>query len=282
MTRGFFKTAAHYLRAVNAENIKSWRIDLSYRTDFVRQMIQPFFYVLPYVLYGMAVAGGRTSETLRSLTGTGDVVTFIVLGYIFMGFLNTAIYAMGMSIRREQWYGTLETIFAAPVPRGVYVAGMALHSTVHQGLIISVQMVLISLIIGLTMNAWGLIPSLGIIGLMLIALYGIGILVSGLTLILKQGWIVAEILHGLISVLTPIAYPLAVMPLVMQKMSVALPTTYGISCLRHFTVGEVMPWSVSECITRLAVMSVAWVVFGLFVFLLVDRKVRRSGAVATY
>lgn len=197
----------HYLRTINAENIKEWKIELTYRVDFIRGLFEPLFYVLPAILYGMAIVGGRYSENLEKLTGTGNLITYTVIGYVFMGFLETAVWGMGFALRKEQWYGTIEQVFAAPVPRWVYVMGMALHSTMHQGLIIIMQSVVIYFIFGLVLDMGGILPSLLIIGIMMISLYGLGILLSSLVLIFKEGWIISEILYSFMIIVTPIAYP---------------------------------------------------------------------------
>ncbi len=272
----------HYLEAIWAENIKEWKIELSYRFDFVRGLVEPFVYVLPYLLFGIAVVGGRKSESLLKLTGTEDVITYVVIGYLFMGFLNTALWGMGFALRKEQFYGTLESVFVAPVPRWVYVGGMALHSTMHQGIIIVVQMVLLQLIFHLFIDASGLLPAMGVVALMLIALYGIGMMVASLALIFKAGWIIAEALHAVISVVTPIAYPLAVLPIFLQKTAHFLPTTYGILTIRHFLIGEDMGFSVATSLLRLSLLCVGWAAFGLFVFSVVDRKTRREGTLGHY
>jgi ABC-2 type transport system permease protein len=272
----------HYLRAIWAENVKTWKIELTYRVDFIRSMIEPLIFVLPYILYGIAIIGGRNSESLARLTGTGDMVTFTVIGYLFMGFLNTAVWGMGFALRKEQWYGTLESIFVAPVPRWVYVMGMAFHSTFHQGIIIIFQMAIIYAIFGLTLHMAGILPSLVIIGIMLVALYGLGVMVSALTLIFKEGWIISEILASTISIVTPIAYPLAVLPSLLQKIALFFPTTYGIMGIRHFLMGEILSFTMWDAFWRLLFLGVLWTGFGLFVFNVVDRRVRREGTLSEY
>ena len=272
----------HYLRAINAENIKEWKIELTYRVDFIRGLFEPLFYVLPAILYGMAIVGGRYSENLEKLTGTGNLITYTVIGYVFMGFLETAVWGMGFALRKEQWYGTIEQVFAAPVPRWVYVMGMALHSTMHQGLIIIMQSVVIYFIFGLVLDIGGILPSLLIIGIMMISLYGLGILLSSLVLIFKEGWIISEILYSFMIIVTPIAYPLAVLPSILQKISMYMPTTYGISTIRHFLIGESLGFSVFDAVLRLLVIGVLWVIFGLFIFNIVDRRVRNKGELGTY
>ncbi len=276
------KILGHYLRAIWAENIKEWKIELSYKMDFLRQLVQPFIYVLPYLFFGIALVGGRESSNLFKLIGTKDVVTYVILGYTFMGFLNTALWGMGFSLRKEQFYGTLESIFVAPVPRWVYVGGMALHSTMHQGLIILVQVVLLNFIFKLVFNIGGLVPSMVIIALMLVALYGIGMMMAALALIFKEGWLISEALGTIIAVVTPVAYPLMVLPVFLQKFSYFFPTTYGILAVRHFLIGEKMGFSVPTAIFRMLGLCVIWVAVGLLVFATVDKKTRREGTLAHY
>ncbi len=271
-----------YMRAMNAENVKEWRIELTYRVDFIRGMLEPLIFVFPYVLFAIALMGGRTSSVLEGLTGVSDGVTYTIIGYIFMGFLNTAVWGMGFALRKEQWYGTLESIFVMPVPRWVYVMGMALHSTVHQGIILFFQIAVVYLLFGVILNVQGILPVLVFIALMLVSLMGLGLMVSGLALIFKEGWIVSEVLYSLITIVTPIAYPLAVLPPLLQKLSVMMPTTYAITGIRHFLIAETMEFTVWDAYSRLIIIGVCWVVTGLLMFHIVDRKVRREGTLGEY
>ncbi len=276
------KTLVHYLRAINAENMKEWRIEWKYKPDFFRQFFEPFVYLLPYFLYGVALLGGRFSEHLRSITGIGDMIAYTFVGYLIMGFLNTACWAMGASLRKEQWYGTLDTIFVAPVPRWVYVAGMAAHSTCHQGLIMFIQAIVITSVFAIVFKTTGIFFALIIVALMLLALYGLGVLVAGLTIGLKQWWVISEALSTLIVVVTPIAYPLAVLPLVIRKISLFLPTTYGVMGVRHLLLGEHLDIGMGTIFLRLAVILIVWCVFGFGIFMFMDRYGRKKGILSLY
>lgn len=272
----------HYLRAINAENIKEWKIELTYKPDFIRQFFEPFVYLFPYFLYGFALLGGRYSEHLKNITGISDMIAYTFIGYLFIGFLNTACWAMGFSLRKEQWFGTLETIFVAPVPRWVYVAGMALHSTCHQGLIMLIQAIAITTFFAIALQTSGIFLALFVVLLMLLGLYGLGIIVAGLTIALKQWWVVSEALSTLIVVVTPIAYPLAVLPFVLRKVAMFLPTTYGIIGVRHFLLGENLAVSLPSIFLRLSIILVVWLTFGMFVFLFMDRYGRKRGSLSVY
>jgi ABC-2 type transport system permease protein len=267
---------------MNAENIKEWKIELTYRVDFIRGMLEPLIFVFPYVLFAIALMGGRTSSVLEGLTGVSDGITYTIIGYIFMGFLNTAIWGMGFALRKEQWYGTLESVFVMPVPRWVYVMGMGLHSTLHQGIILSFQILVVYILFGLILDIQGILPILVLVALMLISLVGLGLMVSGLALIFKEGWIVSEVLYSLITIVTPIAYPLAVLPPLLQRISRVMPTTYAITGIRHFLVAENMEFTLMTAYTRLIIIGVCWVVTGLIMFHIVDGRVRREGTLAEY
>ena len=123
---GPLRLLRHYANAVWAENIKEWKLELTYPIDFLRGLIDPVVYLLPYVFYGIALVGGRSSANLQKLVGTSDIVSFITIGYVFVGFMNMALWAMGFSLRKEQMYGTLESVFAAPVPRWIFTMGMSM------------------------------------------------------------------------------------------------------------------------------------------------------------
>jgi len=270
------------LRAIWENNVKEWKIELAYPIAFIRQCFSPLVFLLPYLIYGLVLVGGRQSEHLLQLVGTGDVVTFIFTGYIIMGFIGTAVWAMGFSIRKEQWYGTLESVFVTPASRLSLVFGMALHSTGHQAIGTLLQVGVIYAVFGLALKITGILPALVIFALMMFALYGFGILISALGLILKEGWIVAEGLHSILTILSPVAYPLIVLPSIAQQASNVFPTAPALVGMRTFLIDGYRPETVGNVFLHLLVLNIAWILFGLFIFRLADAYVRKRGSLEKY
>ena len=250
--------------------------------SFVRQLVSPVVFMLPYLLYGLALIGGRYSENLAALVGTGDAVAFIFTGYIMMGFIGTAVWAMGFSMRREQWFGTLEAIYVTPASRLGQVLGMALHSTVHQGIGTLMQALFIYVTFGLALNMEGILPALGIFALMLIALYGFGIVISALSLILKEGWIVSDSFYSIMTILSPVAYPLTVLPTIAQQASAVFPTAPALIGMRTFLITDYVPEVVGNVFLHLLTLGVVWILFGVFVFHITDKYVRKRGMLKKY
>ncbi|MCX7837605.1 MAG: hypothetical protein N2323_06660, partial [candidate division WOR-3 bacterium] len=118
--------------------------------------------------------------------------------------------------------------------------------------------------------------------LMILSLYGFGMMIAGLTLILKQGWLVSEALSGIMMVITPIAYPLAVLPIFLRKASYFIPSTYGIIGTRHFLLNERLEIPLTTIYLRLFLLTIVWISFGLIVFYLIDKKTRKTGTLHTY
>lgn len=265
------------LKAVWESNIKDWKIEFAYPMSFMRQMISPLVFLIPFLIYGIALVGGEYSPRLEELVGTGDVVAFIFTGYMLMGFIGTAVWAMGFSIRRESWFGTLEAIYVTPTSRLVQVMGMALHSTVHQIFGTIIQLVAIYLTFGLALKIEGILPALGIFALMMFALYGFGIVISALGLILKEGWVVSDSLYSVMMILSPVAYPLIVLPTVAQQASALFPTAPALVGMRSFLIEGYQPEAFGNVFLHLLVLGAAWILFGVVVFHLTDRYVRKRG-----
>lgn len=265
------------LRATWACNVKCWKIDFAYPESFIRKLISPVVFTLPYLLYGFVLIGGRYSENLAQLVGTGDIVVFIFTGYLLMGFIQTALWAMGFNMRNEQWFGTLGTIYVMPASRLGQVLGMALHSTLENGACILIQFFFIYGTFGLALNIGGILPALVIFALMIFALYGFGIVISALSLIFNEGWIVYETLHSIMAVLSPVAYPLTVLPTFAQQISNIFPTTPAMIGLRTFLIENYQQEVIGNVFLNLFALGAVWILLGIFLFHLADRYVRKRG-----
>lgn len=270
------------LRAIWECNIKDWKIDLAYPIRFLRSTIEPIIFLFPFLIFGLVIVGGRYSESLEQLVGTGDIVTYVFVGYIIMGFIGTAVWAMGLSIRREQWYGTLESIYVTPTSRLSLVLGMAFHSTLHQSMGTFLELIVIYMVFGLGLQIQGILPTLITFALMMFAIYGFGIFVSALGLLLKEGWIVAEGLHSIMMILSPVAYPLIVLPNFAQKMSTVFPTAPALEGMRSFLIKDYTLKTVGNVFLHLLALDIAWILFGITIFYMTDRYIREKGTLGKY
>jgi len=216
------------------------------------------------------------------LVGTGDVITYTFTGYMIMGFIGTAVWAMGFSIRKEQWYGTLESIYVTPTSRLSLILGMALHSVVHQSIGTIFEFAVIYAVFGLALKIEGILPSLIIFALMMLALGGFGIFISSLALIFKEGWIISEGFHSILMLLSPVAYPLTVLPNIAQQVSTIFPTAPALIGMRSFLIENYTPEILGNIFLHLLALDAAWILFGILIFYLTDSYVRKRGTLGKY
>ena len=155
--------------------------------------------------------------------------------------------------------------------------GIALHSTVHQIVGTIIQLIVIYLTFGIGLKVEGILPALGIFALMMLALYGFGIVISALGLILKEGWVVSDSLYSIMMILSPVAYPLIVLPTVAQQASALFPTAPALIGMRSFLIEGYQAEAFGNVFLHLLVLGVAWILFGIVVFRLTDVYVRKRG-----
>jgi ABC-2 type transport system permease protein len=262
--------------------MKEWKIELAYPISFVRQSVEPLVFLLPFIVYGLVLIGGRYSDHLMQLVGTGDIVTYVFTGYIIMGFIGTSVWAMGFSIRKEQWYGTLESIYVTPTSRLSFVLGMALHSLLHQGISVLLEFSAIYVIFGLALRIEGILPALVIFALMMLALIGFGIFVASFAMVLKEGWIISEGLYSVLMILSPVAYPLTVLPNIAQQASNVFPTAPALIGMRTFLIENYTPEVMGNVFLHLLALDAAWIIFGIIIFSVTDSYVRKRGSLGKY
>ena len=127
------------------------------------------------------------------------------------------------------------------------------------------------------MNFEGILPALLIFGLMLFALYGFGIVIAALSLILKEGWIVSDSFYSIMTILSPVAYPLTILPTLAQQASAIFPTAPALIGMRTFLIENYVPEVITNVFFHLTALSIIWIIFGIFIFHITDKYVRKRG-----
>ena len=96
------------------ELIKNMKFLMAYPIIFVFWAVFPIFWFIPFIFQGQAFVGGLQSASFGQITGTEEFIPFIVIGSVLNSYVNTLLYGMGESIRREALQGTLDYVLVAP------------------------------------------------------------------------------------------------------------------------------------------------------------------------
>ncbi|NWF95246.1 MAG: ABC transporter permease [Candidatus Thorarchaeota archaeon] len=266
------------IRAANAIAIRVWQVELSYPLSVLWFIVMPFIWFIPLLIAGTAVAGGPESSYLESLVGTRDWISFVAVGTAITGLTISMMWGTGMSLRREQNTGTLETLMTTPMHTHTLVWGSMLHNLQHGGLGVILQMGAAVVFFGVTINAWGVLPALGIIALAIIGLQGVVFAITCIVLFAKQGWMIVEFISSTLLLVAPLSYPIAVLPPILQYVSQASPLTWSVEGFRGFLLDGLAYAGVVQVVTSLLVLDIIFIFLGAMMYRYTERYVRKRGA----
>jgi ABC-2 type transport system permease protein len=265
-----------------AISINIWKIELSYPLSVLWFIVMPFLWFVPMLITGSAVAGGTTSNVLNDLVGTSDWVTYIAVGTSIVGLTISIMWGTGFSLRREQNAGTLETLMSTPMSRSTLVWGSMLHNLMHGGLGVILQLGAAILFFGVTIDAWGIFPALGIIALAIIGLQGIAFAVTCIVLLAKQGWMIVEFISSGLLLVAPMSYPLSVLPPILQYIGMASPLTWSVEGFRGFLMNGLAYQGVVQAVITLVILDITFFALGALLFKYTERYVRSKGALEQF
>lgn len=261
--------------------IKYWRIRLSYPLTFLYFVSEPLIFLLPVIIYGQALVGGRESEILANYSTTGDVILFLTFGSASMAIL-TRIYWMGaMGIRREEWTGTLVSIYLTPASRFSIILGNTLFGLTMSVLAFFLQVGGVFFLYGLQINLLNFLPMILILFFATVSLLGFSLIISGLVLAMKQAWKFVLFMDGFMNLLAPASFPLAVLPFFLRPLSFFSPITWGVEGFREGVLqGFSDYWF--EILGYLAFLNIIWLCLGILIFNYFEYRTRKKGVLGYY
>ncbi|MFX0108384.1 MAG: ABC transporter permease [Candidatus Hodarchaeota archaeon] len=215
---------------------KNLKLALRYPANLLIWGIMPVMWFAPFILMATAIAGPETSTHFTELSGFDDYITFSIIGWFVIMFLDNSIWGIGNSFRWEQFSGTLEPLFMAPVPRVSLLLGAAFSDSIQAVFQTSVLLGLSTLIFG-PRYAWTQIAPIVIILLvMIVALYGFGFMVAGLIIVFKDPSVLTQLVSEVTWMVSPVQYPIQALPGPVRFAAYLVPTTLAIITIRELAI----------------------------------------------
>ena len=162
---------------------------------------------------------------------------FVVLGGAMMAFWQNVLWAMGTQFYWDRAQGNLELFCAAPSPLTAILLGMA-----GGGIIITLTRAIAivavsSLLFGVSYQASGVIPALGVFAVTLAALYCLGMLMASLFLFYgRDVWHLAEAFQEPVYFLSGFYFPVHTLGAYVGGAASLVPLTLGLDAIRQLVV----------------------------------------------
>jgi len=263
-------------------SIKQWKVELSYPLSLLYFIVSPLLWLLPLILFGLALTGGMTSTSLGQLTYTSDWLVYSALGFSFVALIDSCLWGSGMALRREQWTGTLESLYSTPISRFTLLLGSSIHNVEHGGLGLLLQLGTTALLFGLGLNLAGLLPSILAILLLVLGLQGIVLFFASVVLIARRAWMAVELLVGFIKLLTPMSYPIVVLPFYLQVVAQGVPTYQALESYRQFLILGPFTPSAWFSLGLLLILDTIILFVGWLIFRASDHYIRNTAGLAKF
>ena len=253
-----------------------------YRLVVAGQIFTPLYQgVIPAFLFGAAFAVSGRVVGLDRTIGTTDLAGFIFLGGVMSGLVATAFWGMAMSIRQEMEVGTLEPSWLTPTRHEVFVVGRALGGLAFflfgQIAIFAVGIAFFGLRFRLELFA-----ALPAMLLAIVAMVGIAYSLAALVLVIKEANFFIDTTNFLFATASGVAFPVTLLPGVLQPIAYALPTTYAMDLLRQAALGTRPLFDPRLEYLALALLTAVTYPVGRWAFAAADRRIRRNGTIGQY
>ncbi|MFW9922905.1 MAG: ABC transporter permease [Candidatus Thorarchaeota archaeon] len=277
----FSKKIIGELRAIWALCEKRWRIEMRYPMSLLYFSFAPILWMLPQLIYGSALIGGRFSEELRQITGTSDVWVFSSLGLVFNVFVGVTIWGTAYAIRREEFTGTFEILYIAPISRISMIFGNSLKSLMQNGIGLLIQMAIIIYWYWGLFKFTDLLIALLFLGISILLIQGLAMILSGFVLWQKQGYRAVIFIENVITIITPVTYPILTLPKYLQYLAFGNPLTYGIDGFRNAIMfgTDKMTFIYLGILVGLSIITIF---IGSKAFGAMEKRLRQKGTIGQY
>ncbi|MDR5684249.1 MAG: ABC transporter permease [Armatimonadota bacterium] len=270
------------LRVVGATALREWRMWLRYPLFVAAFFLWPVLFGFGLVFTARALAGpeGAAAGFLSS-AGTADYATFLALGTATWMILNWSLWVLGMSLRQEQWRGTLEAVWATPAPISLVMLGWAVASSAGSLVGFAVTFLQFDLLLGASWrgNALGVAV---VLAASMPALYGFGVLFASLVLWAKEAQAAVFFVRGVFTICAGITYPLSMLPQQMQAFAWWLPMTHMVEGVRLAGLhGAALP-ELLPTVGVLLAFGAVLVVLGQRALAWCDRRVKTLGTTGVF
>ena len=260
---------------------KDWKVFWRYPLNAVSNIFQPIIWITPVYFMGKAFSVNGQALGFEAYSGTGDYMSFILLGTVLSNFILTVFWGMGYALKNDMDAGVLESNWLTPVPRLLMLIGRTLASLLTTAITSAIMLLVAGLLFGFRPTGNTLAAFLTALP-MLIGLYGFGFAFAGIVLLMREANTMVDVGSFLVQGFSGTNFPVQSLPSWLIPVALALPLTYGLDAVRGFLLKTqtILPIPVEIALLIVSMFLMLW--FGAWVFQRVERRVRTLGTIGQH
>ena len=269
------------LRALYVIARKDWKVFWRYPLNAVSNIFQPIIWITPVYFMGKAFSVNGQALGFAAYSGTGDYMSFILLGTVLTNFILTVFWGMGYALKNDMDAGVLESNWLTPVPRLLILVGRTLSSLLVTAITSGIMLAVGGALFGFHPTGNTLAAFLTAIP-MLIGLYGFGFAFAAVVLLMREANTLVDVSSFLVQGFSGTNFPVKSLPTWLIPIALILPLTYGLDAVRGLLLESdtLLPIPVEIGILIAFMFLMLW--FGAWVFQRVERRVRTLGTLGQH
>jgi ABC-2 type transport system permease protein len=225
---------------------------------------------------------GSTIALLYRTSDAQELTIYAILGAAIFGIWNSSLFLSGLAVGRERWLGTMELHLASPARLGTVMLGKGLANGC-QGLFSGlVAVAVVTPISGRSLDFHNPAELLVSAVLSVLSISAFAMCVAPLFFLARGPIGLLAALDTGVIWLSGTLYPLDVLPRVLHPVAWFLPTHWGTDALVRSAGGAYEVDRLMLDWLLLAVLAVAYALASRFLFRLIERYLRSTGALSVY
>ncbi len=226
-----------------------------------------------YSIINTIIVGLIGKEFMRD-----DMVLFLVIGSIIWAFLGSVFEEMSEVVSIEQWEGTLEYTFMAPISRLAHLLGVGVMAVTFSFLRALIIFIFAALFFHINLSESNLFGAILVLAVSCIPFLGIGMIAATLPLIAREkGQQATYILQSCILLVSGVFYDIDVLPAWLQKASAFSPGTYSLRSIRAAILENAPTSSLLGDIGILLLSGIVLIPLGYFIFRCGEYYAKKNG-----
>lgn len=269
------------LRALFVIARKDWKVFWRYPLNAVSNVFQPIIWITPVYFMGKAFSTNGQATGFAAYSGSGDYMSYILLGTVLTNFIMTVFWGMGYALKNDMDSGVLESNWLTPVSRLLILVGRTLTSMLTTTITSAVMLILAGLLFGFKPTGSTFAAILTAIP-MLVGLYGFGFAFAAIVLLMREANTMVDVGSFLVQGFSGTNFPVQSLPYWLIPVSLMLPLTYGLDAVRGFLLktNTLLPIPAEIAILVLSMFAMLWI--GAQIFYRVERRVRTLGTLGQH
>jgi ABC-2 type transport system permease protein len=258
---------------------RDFLILLSYRAAFVGDVVQLAAQTLLFAIFGRLV----DPALLPSYGGTrASYLEFVVIGASLALVTGILLQRVASAIRAEQMVGTLEAVLATPTRMGTIQTGSVAFEMLEVPIRLGLFVAALSLVLGLQLDASGVLPALVILIAYLPFVWGLGLVSGAIVVAFRRGAGIAGLAVLGLGIASGAYVPLSALPSWLADATAWNPMARALDALRETLIGGGGWSAIGTDVAILAPLSALTLAAGALSFSAAVARERRLGTLGLY